>query len=185
MSAAAPAKPNTPVPPTAPTPGTTSYEVSRPQGKCVVTGQAIEPGDKFMAALRELPAGFERVDVSLNVWPGFDRANVVAYWQTVMPKHEQKKKLFVDDEVLLGLFERLAETTEPNKLSFRFVLGLVLMRKRLLAYESSRADDAGRELWTMKMKGREDRLEMLNPRLDEQQVGEVSKQLGEILNEGL
>ena len=46
----------------------------------------------------------------MEAWPEFDRKDVLGFWQTVMPRHEQKKKLFVDDEVLCGLFERLGET---------------------------------------------------------------------------
>src|SRR3954449_3250181 len=77
------------------------YQVARPQGRCHVSGAAIDPGQKFMAALRETPAGFERVDVSLECWPTFDRTDVIGFWQTVMPRPEQqKKKLFVDDQVL-------------------------------------------------------------------------------------
>ena len=163
---------------------TTGYEVGRPGGKCVVTGRQIQPDEKFMAALRETPAGFERLDVSLEAWPEFDKAGVLGFWQTTMPRPEAKKKLFVDDEVLCGLFERLAETTESSKLNFRFVLGLILMRKRMLIYETSRYEGEN-EIWSVRFKGRDDRLDLLNPRLDEQQVAEVSQQLGEILNEEL
>jgi hypothetical protein len=160
------------------------YEVARPHGKCSVTGRDIGPDEKFMAALRETPVGLERVDVCMDAWPEFDRNALLGFWQTVMPRHEQKKKLFVDDEVLCGLFERLSETTEPAKLNFRFVLGLILMRKRMLAYESSRIEGE-QEIWVVRFKGREDRLDLLNPKLDEQQVMDVSAQLGEILNEEL
>ena len=165
------------------------YDVARPLGVCAVTGQPIPPDAKFMAALRETPQGFERVDVSMPAWADFDRKDVVAFWQTTMPKHEAKKKLFVDDEVLCQLFERLADVAEPAKLNFRFVLGLILMRKRMLIYETTRHEQApeggDRELWTVRFKGRDDRLDLLNPRLTEEQVGEVSQQLGEILNEEL
>src|SRR5687768_13151558 len=170
--------------PTTTTPGSSGYDVSRPHGVCAVTGRAIGPDEKFMAALRETSAGFERLDILMPAWAEFDRKDVVAFWQTVMPRHEQKKKLFVDDQVLCDLFERLGEVTEPAKLNFRFVLGLILMRKRMLMYEDSRNDE-GREVWTMRFKGKEQRLDMLNPRLAEEQVAEVSKQLGSILNEEL
>ena len=160
------------------------YEVGRPHGKCFVTGNPIAPGEKFMAALRETPIGFERLDISLQAWPQFDRKDIVGFWQTTMPVGEQKKKLFVDDQVLCELFERLATTEEPAKLQFRFVLGLILMRKRMLVYESSRTE-ADRELWTVRFKGREDKLDLLDPKLTEQQVADVSRQLGEILNEEL
>jgi hypothetical protein len=137
-----------------------------------------------MAALRETPLGFERLDISLAAWPEFDRTDVVGFWQTTMPHGEQKKKLFVDDQVLCELFERLATTEEPTKLQFRFVLGLILMRKRMLVYEASRTD-GDRELWTVRFRGREDKLDLLDPKLNEQQVTDVSRQLGEILNEEL
>ena len=159
------------------------YEVSRPQGVCAVTGNPIGADEKFMAALRETPMGFERVDVSMPAWPDFDRKDVVAFWQTTMPKTEAKKKLFVDDEVLCGLFERLAEVTEPAKVNFRFVLGLILMRKRLLVYENTHKNDQNRDVWTMRFKGKEQTLDMVDPHLDESQMKEVSGQLSEILNE--
>ena len=160
------------------------YEVGRPLGKCAITGQTIAPGEKMMAALRETPLGFERLDISISAWPRFDRKDVVGFWQTTMPAHEQKKRLFVDDAVLCDLFERLADTTEPAKLNFRFVLGLILMRKKMLIYDTSRNEDA-KDIWTLHFKGREDKLDLLNPRLDEAQVAEVSQQLGQILNEEL
>ena len=64
-----------------------------------------------MAALRETPLGFERVDVSTSAWPQLDRKDVVAFWQATMPAVEQKRKLFVDDDVLCDLFERLKDAT--------------------------------------------------------------------------
>jgi hypothetical protein len=181
MSTAAPANSSSPA--------KTGYDVSRPHGICQVSGKTIEPGEKFMAALRETPAGetgpaFERVDISLSHWEQFDRKNVIAFWQTVMPRHEQKKKVFVDDAVLCDLFDRLGSATEPNKLSFRFVLGLILMRKRLLVYENTRHEE-GRDIWCVRPKGRDEKLDLVDPKLDEQQMMDVSKQLGEILNEDL
>ena len=159
------------------------YEVPRPAGHCAVTGRKIEAGEKFFAAIRETPEGMERVDVAPEAWDTFDRSNLLAFWQTVMPAHEVKKKVFVDDEVLCTLFERLADASEPVKINFRFVLGLILMRKRLIIYEDGRHDADGRDLWVVRMKGRDERLDLIDPKLDEHQVTEVSAQLGEILNQ--
>jgi hypothetical protein len=160
------------------------YDVPRPAGVCAVSNRAIAPDEKFVAALRETPTGLERLDVSLECWPSFDQDHLLGFWQTVMPREEQKKKVFVDDEVLCTLFERLGETTEPNKLHFRFVLGLILMRKRLVVYEGRRRE-ADQDLWIVRMKGKDTKLDLVDPKLDEQQVTEVSQQLGQILNEEL
>ncbi|MGA2500431.1 MAG: hypothetical protein ABSH20_22025 [Tepidisphaeraceae bacterium] len=175
MSTAAPSKPAA---------GGGGYDVARPAGQCAFCNAAIAPESKFMAALAETPLGFARTDCCLGCWDKFDRADVVAYWHAVMPRPEQKKKLFVDDTVLCELFERLAEVTEPAKVNFRFVLGLILMRKRLLVYEKTRQQD-GRDVWSMRFRGRQDMLDMVDPKLDEQQMRDVSQQLGEILNQEL
>ena len=174
MSTAVPTKPASPG----------GYEVGRPHGKCAVCGEPIQPDDKFMAGLRETPIGFERLDCMTDCWEKLDRNQIVAFWKTTMPRGEVKKKVFVDDEVLCSLFERLAGVEELAKLQFRFVLGLILMRKRMLIYEATRRE-ADREIWSMRLKGRDDRLDLLNPHLTEEQVMDVSRQLSEILNEDL
>jgi hypothetical protein len=167
---------------TAPKPvGAAGYSIARAEGKCSVCGKVIETNEKLMAALRDTPAALERVDVCLQCWNGFDRSNLLGFWQATMQPLAVKKKVFVDDDVLCELFERLAETQEQVKINFRFVLGLILMRKRRIVYESTRRDGE-KEIWSVRFKGREELMDLLNPRLDEQQVGEVSLQLGEILN---
>ena len=50
--------------------------------------------------------------------------------------------------------------------------------------KSHRTED-GRDIWEMHFKGREDNLDLLDPKLDESQMQEVSQQLGQILNEEL
>lgn len=168
---------------TAPTkPG--QYDIAKPLGVCAVSGEPINPHDKFMAALRETPAGFERLDVSVAAWPQFDQKDLVAFWQAVMPEANKARKLLVDDTVLCELFERLADVEEPAKVSFRFVLGLILMRKRLVTYDSTRNEN-GKEIWTVKLKGRPDPLQMIDPKLTEDQLGDVTQQIGQILNSEL
>lgn len=162
--------------------GSAGFDVPRPEGHCAVTGRKIEAGEKLFTAIRETPEGIERVDVSPEAWDAFDRSSVLAFWQTVMPAHEQKKKVFVDDEVLCTLFERLSDATETVKVNFRFVLGLILMRKRLVVYDG-RKEAGGKDVWIVRMKGKEEKLDLTDPKLDEQQVAEVSQQLGEILNQ--
>jgi hypothetical protein len=161
-----------------------SYDVPRAQGKCSVCGRDIPPGEKLMAVVRETPVGLDRLDISLDCWANFDRTNLLGFWQSTMTWPEEKKKLFVDDEVLCQLFERLADATEPAKVNFRFVLGLILMRKRLIVYEGARREN-DRDLWIVRLKGREEKLDLFDPKLGEQEMAEVSQQLGQILHEEL
>jgi hypothetical protein len=160
--------------------------VPRAVGTCGHCQRPIAPGEKFTAALRETLQGLERLDrcEDCRKQEGFDPTGLLCFWQTVMPAAaEQKKNLLVDDEVLCTLFERLGEAAEPMKVQFRFVLGLILIRKRLVVYESTRHDPDGRDVWLVHMKGSQTTLELADPKLTEQQVAEVSGQLGQILSE--
>src|SRR5260221_9081526 len=119
MSTVAPTKP-------AGIPATTTsgYEVGRPHGKCAVCGEQIQPDDKYVAGLRETPAGFERIDCMVDCWDKVDRQAVVAFLRTTMPRPQARKKVVVDDEDLSSLFEGLPDVTGPPEPSILFVLGL-------------------------------------------------------------
>lgn len=159
-----------------------SYDVARPGGKCVLTGKDIAPGEKFMAAVKETAVGLERADVSLDAWKDYPHDGLLAFWQTTMPQPNAKKKIFVDDEVLKQIFDKLSDTEEPAKLNFRFVLGLILMRKRIIVYEDTRVEN-GKETWSVRYRGKDDVTDLLNPQMDDEKIAEVTQHLGEILNE--
>ncbi len=92
--------------------------------------------------------------------------------------------MFVDDEMLMAFFERLAGETDPEKVSFRFVLALVLMRKRRLKYDSTKVAN-GREVWSLRLTGDKELVEVVNPHLAEDQIEQLTAQLGQILQADL
>jgi hypothetical protein len=168
--------------PTIARPGQASVSIARPTGVCAVTGQAIAAGTKLHAALRETPVGIERIDVLPEQWANVNHDDLLAHWTAVMPAAGEKpKKLLVDDEVLLSVFGRLSETQEVSKLAFRFVLGLILMRKRLVVYEGAKKNGAGRDVWMVRLRGTEDILELVDPRLSSEQISDLAGQLTEIV----
>lgn len=155
------------------------WEIQRTAGVCAGTGRRLEPGEEYVAALLDRKTHFERVDYSREFWQA-NPPEVYSFWRTRIPLPAQKKKMFVDDGVLVNFFERLAGETEPLKVNFRFVLALILMRKRLLKYEETRRDAAGREVWKLRL-GKEDVHEVVNPELSDEQIQQVSGELSSIL----
>ena len=93
-------------------------------------------------------------------------------------------------------FRRLEEAVGPERQAFRFVLGLILMRKRLLRYDGSVRKTVGQveqEWWRVTPRAapgtgvpgsggyEAQSLDLLNPQLDDQKTQEVTLQLGEVL----
>lgn len=165
-------------------PAGSEQQIFRPLGQCSRCARRFEAQQQFIAVLLEKPAGFQRADCCLECWRQHDRTDVLAFWQTVMPQPQQRKKLFVDDALLCDLFERLADVTEPAKVDFRFVLGLILMRKRLLIHEATQ-QEATRNVWIVRLKGREQALKLTDPGLDEDRIRQVSAELAQILEQEL
>ena len=110
-----------------------NWDVYKPLGECSGSGQQMEFGDEYFGALLETEEGLQRRDFSVAYWEK-EKPEVFCFWKTRLPHPEQKKKVFVDDEMLMAFFERLTDETEAERLNFRFVLALILMRKRRLKY---------------------------------------------------
>ncbi len=198
---------------------TPSYEIPKTSGRCASTGRELAPGEPYYAALVDLPEnapvdeqskdkaaealralGMCRLDVSIEAWEGGYRPEgLFGYWKSTVPQPNEKKKLFVDDSILMNLLERLADATEPDRLAFRYVLALIMMRKKLLRYD-------GKEIRTAEVDGEQVEqawwaltpkldlakgplgkwhpdvvLHVMDPNLDESQVEQVTQQLGDIL----
>jgi hypothetical protein len=168
-----------------------AYDVQRPSGTCAFTGEEIPPGDNYIASLVEYDheeggLGLKRVDVSLAQWEKGSRPEqLFCYWRTQMPQPQEKKKLLVDDDVLMNLYRRLEDADQDDRLAFRFVLSLILMRKRLLRYDGTEKRDDGQEWWIMSAKkpdaDERELLPVMDPHLDEQRIEQVTEQLSEIL----
>ncbi|MBN1457646.1 MAG: hypothetical protein JW912_07335 [Sedimentisphaerales bacterium] len=156
------------------------WEIQKTVGQCSGTGKKFEVGQEYYSALVLSENGFERLDFSLEYWQE-NKPQVYCFWKTKMLSPDQKKKkLFIDDDMLMAFFDRLEQETEDEKINFRFVLTLILMRKRKLKYESSR-NDGDHEVWNMKVTGQDRQVEVVNPELTEDQIAELSEQMGEIL----
>jgi hypothetical protein len=159
------------------------WEIDKPLGQCYGTNRTIEAGEEYVSTLIETEQGLERRDFCLDYWNS-EKPEVFCYWKTKLPHPDQKKHVFVDDEMLMTFFERLEKETEQEKINFRFVLALVLMRKRRLKYDGSRTED-GKEIWQLRITGEKELVEVINPNLDDEQIEQLTSQIGEILQTDL
>jgi hypothetical protein len=159
------------------------WEIDKSHEQCCGTGRRIEPGEEYFAALVETEEGLRRKDFCDKYWES-EKPQVYCFWKTRLPEPNQKKQIFVDDEMLMAFFERLAEEIEQEKINFRFVLALILMRKRRLKYESSKVED-GKEIWHLKKAGDKEFVDVVNPHLKEEQIEQLSSQIGQILQVNL
>ena len=152
-------------------------------------------GEKFVGVLCQQRDGedFARLDFSEQAWSEGARPPrallVLGYWRGVVCEGGAKRNPLIDDDSLLDLFDQSDEGEDagsPARLAFRFVLGLILMRKRLLVHEGSR--DGGR-LILVRPKGvlrppeGPALLEIADPGLTPELVAGVTAQLQAVLTD--
>lgn len=122
--------------------GTQDYPIGKGTGVCAATGRRLAPGERFVAALVEPEESDDlvRVDFGAEAWDeGARPKGLFGFWRGTVQAGDAKKKVLIDDEAILDLFEQLAGAADQRRVAFRFVLALVLVRKRLLVCESTRA----------------------------------------------
>ncbi len=156
------------------------WDVARCTTVCSASGRELAENEPIFAVLYDEGDTFRREDYSLEDWPG-PPADCYCFFKTCVPAREKKKRLLLDDDVLVSFFTRLAEETLDERVRFRFVLALILMRKRILKYEQTTNENEV-ETWHMRLVREQSMHKVINPHLDDSQIESVSRQLGAILH---
>jgi hypothetical protein len=154
----------------------------RSTGRCASTGRELPSGAAYVACLVEGDAGaLERVDVSQEAWDAGYRPQRRTFgnWRaTYRPDAPARQALMSDDE-LLDLFEGLGEPTEAKQRSFRFVLALLLVRRRVMKVVGSR----DRSLVLLPKRASENQAEFVvpDPGMDDRAIADAIEQLSDVL----
>ena len=153
-----------------------SYQV-KPVGRtCAVTGRDFEPGSMCHSVLVHRDGKLVRIDYSPEGWDG-PPDDAIGYWQcAVTLTLESERRKPPDPGTLMVLFEQLSESPNPAQEKLRYVLALLLMRKRRLTHEGTRTEDEVRSLSFSGTHG-EGTFEVRGHDLDDQEIEELQKQL--------
>ncbi|MDG2423717.1 MAG: hypothetical protein P8M22_07050 [Phycisphaerales bacterium] len=165
------------------------YPVTRSTGRCAARDIELAPGSACMATLCDAgEEGLKRLDYSLEAWQEKTRPEgLFSFWRTVVPEEGDRKKQIIDEAVLLTIFEQLADDDQPKRVSLRFVLALILMRKRLLRF-MGRVEEDGVITWRMRPRGSTPDaplVDVVDPGLGDDDVLALSEQLAEVLESDL
>jgi hypothetical protein len=105
------------------------FEIQRSTRRCAATDRALEPGELCYSVLEVRGADVVRKDYSASAWNGPPN-EAFGWWKSRVPEPNAKKIKLAPNEVLLELFDQLAE--RPESEDMRYVLALLLVRRRVL-----------------------------------------------------
>jgi len=118
----------------------TNYQIHGPARVCVATGRELAAGEAVFSVLRDEDGRFVRTDYCADAWPG-PPTGAVAWWAGRVPEAGRPARPTINDDLLADCFEHLSGTTDPARLRFRYVVGLLLMRRKRFKFEDARKRD--------------------------------------------
>jgi hypothetical protein len=163
------------------------FEVQRCTRRCAATERALEPGDVCYSVLEIEGAAVIRKDYCGDAWNGPPEA-AFGWWKSRVPEPTAKKIRLAPNDVLLELFEKLAD--QPEQQDLRYVLALLLVRRRVLrvdvAHERSNVDPTNQasraaETMTLYCPKRESTYEAFVAMPSRERIDEIQQQLSDLL----
>jgi hypothetical protein len=155
------------------------YDIQRCTRHCSQTDRELVAGETYYSALVAEGAEVVRYDYSKEAWQG-PPEGTIAWWQAQIPDRKTKRMSWAPNDVMLEFFDELAE--QPDKQDMRYVLSLLLVRRRVMRHEETRHDDQGRELLVLYCPRREATYEIpaAHPERPER-IEEIQQELAALL----
>jgi hypothetical protein len=119
------------------------YEIQHSTRRCATTGREFAPGEAYYSVLLAEGAEVNRYDYAADAWQG-PPPDAVGWWKSQIPNRNEGKKHWAPNDVMLHFWDELAD--QPNKQDMRYVLTLLLIRRRVFRLEEEKSDDQGREV---------------------------------------
>lgn len=154
------------------------YEVERCTRHCAISGRELKEGEEFYSVLLVERGNVHRQDYASEAWSGPPEA-ALAWWKSRMPTREAKKGRLAPNEVMLQLFRELEQV--PEKSDMRYVLALLLVRRRVLRQEDIEHDELGREVLVLYSPRDETTHRASAAMPDEQRTDEIQNELVKLL----
>ena len=155
------------------------YQIQPNSRRCAVTNRELKPGERYFAALVEENRQFVRKDFSNEAWQG-PPLGAFSFWMGRVAVGTEKVKPRFDDDLLEECFGRLEGQPDPKRINFRYVLALLLLRRRRFRYETSVMRD-GKEVMALRCLRTNAKHEVTNPRLNEDEMAEAQDEVFEVL----
>lgn len=154
------------------------FEIQRCTRHCAATGRELLPGETFYSVLIEKGSSVERRDYSQEAWTE-PPADAIGWWKTQLPDAKAQRKQWAPNDVMLRLFDELAE--QPEQHDVRYVLALLLVRRRVMRMEEPDPEGQAEEVMVLYCPRRDEtyRVPVVLP--DAERAEAIQRQIGQLL----
>ncbi|MFM7149336.1 MAG: hypothetical protein ACKO23_05800 [Gemmataceae bacterium] len=151
------------------------YQIQSNSRRCHATGRELQPGDGYFSALLEIETKFVRQDYAPEAWSG-PPPGAFSFWKGKVTEPTTSKRFTIDDDLLMDLFRKLVDPKEPSQIAFRFILALLLVRRKKLRLEDTDYD-AGEGMLTVRSTRGKEIYHVQDPGLNEERITSIQEEI--------
>ena len=154
------------------------WEIKSRARFCARTGKPFEEGECFYTLLFRDGDGFRREDISEQAWnERNDNMHPFSFWRSKYEAPQKPPSEPLRKEDAESLLRRLVSEADSASVNARYILALILERKRILRPIQSSDED----LLVYEHAGTGESIIVPNPRLSVDQIYAVQKEVFEML----
>ncbi len=142
---------------------------------CTATGQPLEPGTLCYSVLMEKNGRYERLDYSPDGWSGVPEG-AIGVWRTEVAQPELKIASFMDLDNLFDIFAQFVEEANEHQQKLRYVLALLLIRKKRLILDETEEKPDGNVMVLLGAQG-EGTFEITEEQLSEFEIAQMQAEI--------
>lgn len=158
----------------------------RPRGHvCSICAQPLEDKKPCVSVLRETESGYERMDCHAECWKQYPHDwEPFSFWEGIYeaPVPAEKRVKPLKKENAEELLRRLVTLEDPAMANVVYVLAVMLERSKILVERDTKPHEGGGVLRIYEHRKTGDTFIVLDPKLRLDQLGEVQKQVVELLS---
>jgi len=157
------------------------FDVKRCTRKCAQSDRELRPGEKVFSILVADGGEVRRVDYAAEAWQG-PPDDALGWWEFTIPDPQGNKLQWAPSDIIRKYFHELA--SNPAEADKRYVLGLLMVRRRMMRLEATESDDEGEHLVLYCPKKEEEfKVPVVTPTKERVQV--IQQQLADLLFSGI
>lgn len=154
------------------------FEVQRCTRRCAKTERELLPGETYYSALVSQGSGVARLDYAAEAWTG-PPEGAIGWWQAKLPDANAHKMHWAPNDVMLHYFEEL--DCRPDQVDARYVLALLMVRRRILRLETTETDDQGQETLVLFCSRNDTEYRAVAASVSDERAAEIQSELAKLL----
>lgn len=156
------------------------FDVKRCSRRCAKTDRELRPGETIYSVLVAEGADVKRLDYAEDAWqePPGENKELVAWWKSQLPGGGNRMQ-WAPNDVLLDYFQQLEN--DEARADVRFVMSLLLIRRRIMRLEDSQTDETGKQVLVVYCPRNETEYRVTAVVPSEERATEIQSELSQLL----